>query len=624
LSLTEKKDTIEDVKAVQLLIDSKLPEDLRDPTRIYDAKSISNLMRDIAQKYPERYEDLSKTISDIGRNASYNQGETLTLSDLRPVIDKEAILQKMDAEVDQARKESVDDKDFEQHRLGIWGHYNDLIERMTQKAALEQGNNLAYSVVSGARGKPPQLKAMLSTPGLFEDYKGATVPLFVRHSYGQGLRPYEYLASTAGTRKTVISTKSATAKGGDLSKIASQAATPIVVTMKDCGVSNGVELDIDENSLRGRVLARDAGPIKAGTVLDNSVIQELRQAKVPSVIARSVMTCQAPEGVCARCSGQWAGKFPSIGSSVGITSAQSIGEPITQMALNSKHQGGMSSGKKEFSGFSVISNFTSSPEQFPDRAAVAEEDGQVTGVEEAPQGGHYVKVNDHSHYVLPGYDVIAKQGDRVEAGDQLSDGLVDPGDIVRLRGLGEGRNYYVNRLGKILADSGMPADRRNMEMMARAALNHVVIDDPEGLGDYLPDDIANYSRLSQKYTPPDSAIPTDARDAHGKYLHSPALHYTIGTRITPRIAEDLHRNGFSKILASDDEPGFRPEMTTLRTASHYSEDWLAAQHTSFIRKHLNEDATRGSDSNIRENVHFAPRLAVGHDFGNKIEATGKF
>lgn len=612
------------MKAIQLLINSELPEDLRDSSRSYDTKSVSELMREVAKKYPEKYVDISQKLSDIGRNASFYQGETLTLSDLRPVLDKDAILAKMDAEVDAARGEALDDDDFKQSRLKVWIKYSDMLEKQTQKAALAKGNNLAYSVVSGARGKPPQLKAMLTTPGLFEDYKGNTVPLFVRRSFGQGLRPYEYLASTAGTRKSVIATKSSTARGGDLSKIMVQATAPLVVTEKDCGVSNGIKLPMDDPSIRGRVLARGAKDAETGSVLDSRTIADLKNQDEASVIVRSPLTCQAAEGVCSKCMGRWAGKFPKIGDSVGITAAQSIGEPVTQMALNTKHQAGMSSGKKEFSGFDVISQFTASPETFPDRASVAEEDGVVTKVEKASQGGHYIFVNDKSHYVLPGYDITAKPGDKVEAGDALSDGLVDPGDIVRLRGLGEGRNYYVNRLQKILGDSGMPADRRNVEMLARAALNHVVVEDPDGVGDYLPDDVASYSRLTRTYTPPENAKASSAADAVGRYLQAPALHYSIGTRITPRIGKDLAESGFDNILSSDDAPGFRPDMTNLRTASHYQDDWLAAQHTSYLRKQLNQDATRGVDTNIKDNIHFAPRLAVGAGFGDKVETTGKF
>ena len=306
----------------------------------------------------------------------------------------------------------------------------------------------------------------------------------------------------------------------------------------------------------------------------------------------------------------------------GLIVSNSIGEPITQSALNTKHQGGMTTGKREFSGFNVISQFSASPENFPDRAAVAEQDGKVTKIEEAAQGGHYVHVNNKAHYVLPGYDVTAKQGDAVEAGDALSDGLVDPGDVVRLRGLGEGRKYYTDRLQKILGDSGMPADRRNVEMLARAALNHVVVEDPEGMADYLPDDVASYSRISGLYTPPEDAAQVKASDAEGQFLHAPALHYTIGTRLTPRIAKHLDEK-YGAVVASPTAPAFRPEMSNLRTASHSTTDWMSAQHTSHLKSHFIDSAVRGEDASLNSS-HFAGPLARGATFGDNVETTGKF
>ena len=215
-----------------------------------------------------------------------------------------------------------------------------------------------------------------------------------------------------------------------------------------------------------------------------------------------------------------------------------------------------------------------------------------------------------------------KPGDKVEAGDVMSEGLADPGDITRLRGLGEGRMYYTERLQKILGDSGMPADRRNVEMLARAALNHVTIDDPDGVGDYLPDDNANYNRVAATYSPPATAKAHKPQDAIGKYLQIPALHYTIGTRITPRIAKHLEK--FGDVMVDDTEPGFRPEMSNLRTASQAGDDWMSKLHTSFLRRNLSDSAIRGEDAQFRDNVHFAGPLAHGQDFGQNIDTTGKF
>lgn len=613
------------MKAIQLLVNSQLPPDLRDYNREFDSKSIGSLMAEVARKYPDQYERISKAISDIGRKASYFQGESLTLNDNRPVIDRDKILAEMDIEIDEAKRTSLDKDDFDSKKIGIWSRFNDRIQKETSTEALARKNNLAYSVMSGARGKPAQLKMMLSTPGLYTDAQDNIIPLFVRTSFAEGLRPAEYLAGTYGARKSVLSTKRATAKGGDLAKQMVQSAANLVVSENDCGAANGIDLDSDDKSLRGRVLARDAGNIPAGTVLDKNSLANIRKQGAEKIIVRSTMTCQSKEGVCARCMGLNAlGKFPARGDAVGITAAQSIGEPITQGALNVKHQGGAAGADRRYAGFSVINQFVQTPDTFPDKAVLSKIEGQVNSVIEAPQGGFYITVDNEPHYVAPGYPVTVKVGDRVEAGDMMSEGLADPGEVVELRGLGEGRKYYSDKLKQLLDDSGMEADRRNTELMARAALDHLQITDVKEDDEYLPDDVVSYSYFANRYTPPKDTTKFKSDKAVGTYLQSPALHYTIGTKITPKIANHLKSSGFEEVFASQDSPTFKPHMVRLRAATHHGTDWLASMHTSYLKKQLSDSAIRGEESNVENNIHFAPRLAIGTNFGENIEQTGKF
>jgi len=255
---------------------------------------------------------------------------------------------------------------------------------------------------------------------------------------------------------------------------------------------------------------------------------------------------------------------------------------------------------------------------------VAEEDGSVTAIEKAPQGGFYVSVGNNKQYVPPGLEVTVQQGDKVEAGDQLSDGLIDPEDVVRLQGLGAGRKYYADRLHQILEDSGSGTDKRNVEIMARGALDHVVIEDPDGLGGYLPDDVASYSRFSKNFTPPENTQRMKPKHALGQFLQSPALHYTIGTRISPKVMKHLESKGLD-VDASPDAPMFRPELMRLRTATHNADrSWIAAQAGSYLKGNLQDQAIRGTDENIESNTHFVPRLSIGTDFAKDVRTTGKF
>ena len=876
------------MKAVKLLINSILPPDLRNYDQTYDSKSINKIMHAVATKHPDKFAEIEKKIGDIGRRASYNQGETITLKDLASPIDKAPIYAQMDAEL----ANLPPGEEGKKKKLEIFQKYNTLIEKASGEAALKQRNNIAMAVLSGARGKSAQLKAMIATPGTYSDYKGRVIPVFSRESFAEGIRPVTFLAGSFGTRSSTVSTKcldkdtlvrmgdlsvkkisdikvgdyvlgsdrqghtfpvkvlnvfdqgeqdcyvykfrfsscrsdssevvctenhkflcetcdvynkkraayargagdkptiddhhtlavvpakhmsnrkepagqrhcydievdhpdhlfvlanglitsnSATAKGGDLSKQFAATSADIVIRREDCGTENGISLEADDPSLRGRQLVHDVAGVKAGTFIDRAVLDKIRKSGAKHVVVRSPLTCNVSNGLCAHCVGKFynGGKLPKVGDAVGLLASSTVGEPLTQMALclhedtlvklpegqekpikdivpgdyvmgsdrqgvlfsvkvlnkfnqglqecyrfdfsngpvlctknhkilvdgklipagdipvsreymgnlqcydieiahpdhlfslanglvvsnSAKHTAGMTQSKKSYSGLPTIIQFAQSPEAFKDRGAVAEQDGRVDRIEEAPQGGTYITINGEQHYVLPGHEVMVKEGDRVEAGDQIAEGLVDPEDVVRLKGLGQGKLYYAERLNQMLKDSGAGTDKRNTEILARGAIRHIKITDPDGMGSYLPDDVVDYNAAQRSYRVPETAKETNVKEAVGKYLQQPYMHYTIGTRVTPSVAANLAENDYSNVLVDDRAPGFEAQLVRLRAASHTNPDWLASMATSYISKQLNESATRGDDTNVVANPDFRPRLAIGENFGKNVNEQGLF
>jgi len=592
-------------------------------------RGMSEIMAEVAAHHPDEFPRIVKQLGDLGRRASWRQGYTTGPADTRQVIDTASYYAKMDAELAGLRKQKLPTEDFEAQRGEILTRYSDLIEKDTMTAAMKSRNAFALAVASGARGKASNLKAILSTPGAFQDAKGRVIPLFVRNSYGDGVRPAETLAGTYGARTAVVSTKKATAKGGDLLKITTQAGLDFNITTQDCGATNGLAAEATDDDLTGRVLARGVGDIPGGTVIDKHLLAQLRRQKKP-IMVRSALTCRAPHGLCAKCVGVKAdGQFPSIGESATVTASAAINEPIVQGALDVKHTAGVAKGKKSFSGLNYITQFLSIPEEFKDRATVAENEGTVDKIEDAPQGGTFINVNGTQHFALPGFEPTVKVGQRVEAGDTLSDGLVNPADIVRLRGLGEGRKYYATRLSQMLRDSGQSPDARNVEMITRAALDNYLIEDPDEDSPWLPDDLVHESEFLAKYRPPEDTAEMPAAKAVGKFLQAPALHYTVGTKLTPSMAKNLESAGVTKVPVSSQQPWFRPEMQRLRVASHNSDDWLASLGTSYLSSQLRGSLERGDETNVAENYHFGPRLAFGADagkggFGEYVQTTGKF
>lgn len=327
-------------KAIQLLVNSILPEDIRNYNRTYDKNSIDELMSAIADNYPDRYGEIVKDLADIGRNTSYISGETLTLNDFRPLFNREEVFNQMDEEVKQARANIKNKKEREKVVLGIYQKYSDILEKLTMANGEKQHNNLFNVVKSGARGNKTQLKALVTTPALYTDAKGKTIPLFIKHSYGEGLNIAEYLSSMFGARKSIIENKRSTADAGYIGKVLARNGAPYTITkLKDDSPDNvGLVVDPSEPEAYGRVLAKDVMGLKKGTVIDRDVQSFLRKHNVKNILVHSPIASVSGEGLSAEAYGlDFNKRLPSIGFAAGITSGNAIGEPLSQGALNSKH-----------------------------------------------------------------------------------------------------------------------------------------------------------------------------------------------------------------------------------------------------------------------------------------------
>jgi DNA-directed RNA polymerase subunit beta' len=610
-------------RAIDLLVDEIIPADLRPGLSDMSTGNVNDFLVNLYKTYPDKYKDVSHALGKLGAKAAYVQGETIGLEDFDPVVDKENLLTNMREEVAQARKIFKNKDEFKKAREAIWVKYNDLMIKNTVSGAKATYNKIGLSVLSGARGKTPQLQAMLTTPGIYADSRGEIVPMFVENSFADGLRPTEYAAGMFGARASVISTKSATAKGGDYGKLLSQASSRLLVTDDDCGVDNGVAYDVDDNTPNNRLLSKSVGGYEAGTLLTRQVLADLKKQNIKKVVARSPLTCNA-DGLCSKCVGKtFEDKFPKVGEHVGITSANALSEPVTQGALSAKHTGGQAVQRGEYGGFEILSQFVQSPKEYKHKSITSDEEGQISQIEDAPQGGWNVFVNNKPYYVRPEYPLTVKVGDYVEAGAPISEGIIDARDVVEKVGLGAGRKYWSDRLQKIYKDSGLYADKKNIEIVARGALDTVNIEeDIDGIDAYV-DDTVNYNKLKKAWKPTASTkLSTDM--AKNKYLAKDTLHHTIGTKITPTIQKEFNEVGINEIETLEKAPPFKPNMDRLRTVSHYNDDWLAGLSTSYLKKQLEESTLRAATTDIASNQHWAPRVAVGVGFGQNIEQTGKF
>jgi DNA-directed RNA polymerase subunit beta' len=484
---------------------------------------------------------------------------------------------------------------------------------MNFKEQLELRNALAMQVNSGARGNPVQFSATNVGDLLVQDHRDNVIPIPLLNSYSEGLDPVEYWAGSYGARKGMVDLKFATPKGGFLGKQLSLAAHRLIVTEDDCGTKNGIPVDADDVDNVGAVLARDSSGVTAGSIIDMKSLKKF--GKVDEIIVRSALTCQARDGVCAQCVGvREKGKLPEIGDNVGITAAQAISEPITQSAISSKHSGGVAGAGPTAGGFDAINQLVQVPKTFKGGAAIANVDGIVNSIEKAPQGGSYIGIAGERHYVAPEFDPLVAPGDKVEAGDVISEGLANPSEIVRHKGIGAGRWHFMKVFRNTLRDSKISANRRNVELLSRGLINHARVTEEDGPNDTLPDDIVEFSTLTRGYKPRRGTQKLQSNRALGMYLEEPVLQYSIGSKITPRTAADMQKHGVTEVQAHQDVPSFEPEMVRAMDVLSYNDDWQVRLGGFHLKKNLLESVHRGRGTE-EHSTSFIPSLAKTIQFG---------
>lgn len=608
----------------QVLVNDALPPQFRDYERVMDSKGIEDVLENVAQNAPETYSVVTKRLMDVGNAAAYDTGTTIRMSDLRPSYDKRPLLQALDIAEDKIRQDrSLSDSQKEEMIEKLYDKANSRIMDETYNAELDRRNQLALQVASKARGNKTQLAAFISTPGTYSTPSGKMVPMFIRHSFAEGLSPAEYWAGSFGARTGVVSTKTATAKGGAFGKLLSASAINQVITKEDCETDGGLPVKVDDDDNIGAVLARPAGGYEAGTIITKNVLSDLRKDKRhDEIVVRSPVTCGCKDGVCSKCAGvRETGGLPPIGYNLGTNAASAFAERITQGALNVKHSGKKTVGKGNYQGFAMLTSLAKVPKVFPDRATISTTDGTVSKIVDAPQGGSYVYVTDKrgeekQHYVAPGYDLEVKVGDELEAGDQMSDGVIDPSELVQYKGIGEARRYWANRFTQAIRDSGMSANRRNAEVLARTVMNTVKLNNEDEAGEGLPGDVVTYTTWSNGFKPrKDSSIVAPTVSSVGKYLEQPVLHYTIGTRITPSVINTMKKFKVDRMMVNDTAPDVTPFMERIEDSNAEKPDWMARLGTTYLKSRIQEDVARGAESHLHSSEPY-PGIAKGVEFGD--------
>lgn len=610
----------------QLLINEALPEDLRDYERVLDAKETKALLREVVEKHPERYKDVVQRLADLGKDVAYSEGSSISLRDLKPAQAKKMVIPALRQRIQEiAEDDSLTPKQKDEQIILETGKLLGKLDEAVMKEGAEDGNRLSLYALSGARGNKSQLNQMRGSPLLVQDHRDRPIPVPILSSYAEGMDPVEMWAASYGVRKGYVDIKQATPKAGFFGKQLANAAHRLIVTRDKPMEGVGLPVATDDPDNEGAVLARDYGNLPAGTPLTPSMLKQLRR-KYQTILVHSPISAPVAGGGIP----QWAAGvrehgLAAVGDNVGITAAQAVSEPLAQSAISSKHVAGVAgasgggSSAASRQGFEAVNRLANIPKHYEGKAPVADVDGHVSKIEDAPQGGKYVYVGDVPHYVDPEQDVIVKSGQVVEAGDVLSSGLPSPADVVRHKGIGEGRRYFMQTMRDVLNNSGVRAHRRNLEMVSRALINHVRITGDNAPSGSLPDDIVEYDDFAARYVPRAGATAAKPALAKNKFLEQPVLHYSIGTRLTPRVIKELQDHKVGQIMVHDDEPDFVPEMQRAMDVMSRDPDWMTRMGGFYLQKNMLDAVHRGASSQVTGSTSYIPALARGVDFARGPE-----
>lgn len=575
-------------------------------------KRTNQVLLELAKRYPGKYEEVSDRLVRLSQEGGTQGGAaSIRLKDYMPSPRIKALQQKIRKNVqDIAHNPMLDSKSRQKAIIEYMIKQNPLIEKVVLEELKTRPGSLSSSITEGLRGSPAQAVQLLFGDRLMTDHHGKPIPVPGLTGYGSGVSPVEYWAGTYSARAGNSAVQFATARAGYLGKQMTLASQRVRVTGDDCGAQNvGIRVNADDPDNIGMVLAKDSGSFKAGHALTDKDIGKLSDEKV---LLRSHLTCQQPEGVCRLCTGKREkGDFADIGEYVGITSAKALNEPMAQqLGLSAKHVGTLAkdSGGRELTGFDEIEQFMHMPQKFTGHAPVSENDGTVRDIEEAPQGGWYVSVNENRYHIPRTQKVLVKKGDSLEAGDILSNGIPNPSDIVRLKGLGEGRQYFASQFAQILRDNGIAGHRRNIETFTRGMFNQVRVTNPEGLLGYDPEDMVFYSDIQRRWKPREDSRLVPLSSASGQYLEQPISYHTIGTRLTPKTVKQLKDEGYSAAMVHKDSPGFEPVAVPLKNVANYDPDWKTAAGAFDLKRRFLESARKGSES-PHESTSYFPSLA---------------
>ena len=586
--------------AGRLLFEEALPADYPSKFGHIDFLIKKKEMGVIVERLSDHY-NKSEVASalDAIKNLCYRyaaqSGLTVSINDVKTPKAKAGILddhEKMADKVEQQFKRGIiTDGERRQQEVRIWTDATAKVQNaMEVEFKAQRFNPIDMMVGSGARGNMTQMRQIAGMRGLVANPRGDMIPRPIKKNFREGLETLEYFIATPGARKGLVDTALRTADSGYLTRRLVDVAQELIIREIDCGSNLGLWIDnvgVDtankraylETKLFGRALSQ-AVTLSDGTVLErNTLIGDIEMAalrdddSVSRVRVRSVVTCDAELGVCARCYGRSlaTGKSIELGEAVGVIAAQSIGEPGTQLTMRTFHTGGVA-GKDIAGGLPrVVELFESRTPRGSARLAratgivrIGDDEGKgipVTVIDDAGE--------EHQVVLPTGSRPIVVDGQEVKAGEPITDGPFDPKELMEIKGIRETQTYLVEEVQKVYRDQGVSIHDKHIELIVRQMTRRVGVQEPGDTG-FLP-----------------------------------------GERADAKVFRDTNR----RMVEEGKKPAEgRPEIMGITKASLATESWLSAASFQETTRVLTEAAIDGKGDSLlglKENIIIGKLIPAG-------------
>src|SRR5688500_5518491 len=509
------------------LFNDTLPADYPYVNYEVGKKALGAIVNDLAERYTKVAVAASlDAIKDTGFHWATRCGVTVSIEDVVTPANKTEILADFESQASKVQKQFerglVTDEERRQELIEIWTQAsNDVAKAM--ESNFDRTNPIFMMVDSGASGNMMQIRQVAAMRGLVANPKGDIIPRPIKANFREGLSVLEYFISTHGARKGLADTALRTADSGYLTRRLVDVSQDVIIREDDCGTERGLPKRIGERREDGSVVkhenaetaayARSAATevthpetgetlAGAGEDLGDVKIGELIAAGIEEVKVRSVLTCDAKTGTCAKCYGRSlaTGKLVDIGEAVGIIAAQSIGEPGTQLTMRTFHTRGVASADDIQQGLPrVVELFEArSPKG---RTPISESAGRVK-IEETDKARVVVVTPDDGSEVqeIPVSKrsrLNVEDGDHIDVGHHITSGTPDPQDVLRILGVRKAQEHLVDEVQEVYRSQGVAIHDKHIEIIVRQMLRRVTVIE-SGDTNLLPADLVDRVRFEEE------------------------------------------------------------------------------------------------------------------------------